>query len=83
MCSTVSHQHESGILKLPIVNWDSRRRKPEAKAVFAYAAYRGLLQLAYESPAVLPENWVSYSELVLQALLPSPGPKRRSRKKHK
>jgi hypothetical protein len=28
----------------------------KAKAVFAYAAYRGLLQLAHEAPAVLPTD---------------------------
>lgn len=40
----------------------------KAKAVLAYAAYRGLLQLAHEAPAVLPEDWPSYAEAVLQAL---------------
>jgi len=42
----------------------------KAKAVFAYAAYRGLLQLAHEAPAVLPADWHSYAELVLEALVP-------------
>jgi hypothetical protein len=40
----------------------------KAKAVFAYAAYRGLLQLVHEAPAVLPESWDVYSKVVLQAL---------------
>ncbi len=44
----------------------------KAKAVLAYAAYRGLLQLAHEAPAVLPEDWPSYAEAVLQALDPGP-----------
>jgi AcrR family transcriptional regulator len=40
----------------------------KAKAVFAYAAYRGLLQLVHEAPAVFPENGTVYSALVLEAL---------------
>ncbi len=43
----------------------------KAKAVFAYAAYRGLLQLAHESPAALPEDWDLYGGLVLRALRPA------------
>jgi AcrR family transcriptional regulator len=50
----------------------------KAKAVFAYAAYRGLLQLAHEAPAVLPTDWPSYSGVVLEALGPVPRAKRRS-----
>ena len=34
-----------------------------ARAVFAYAAYRGLLQLAHESPGALPSHWSSYTDL--------------------
>jgi AcrR family transcriptional regulator len=49
----------------------------KAKAVLAYAAYRGLLQLAHEAPAVLPDDWPSYVEAVLQALGPAPRVKRR------
>ena len=49
----------------------------KAKAVLAYAAYRGLLQLAHEAPAVLPDDWSSYAEAVLQALGPAPRRKRR------
>jgi len=42
-----------------------------AKAVFAYAAYRGLLQLAHEAPAALPDDWSAYPGLVRAALIPS------------
>lgn len=41
-----------------------------ATAVFAYAAYRGLLQLAHEAPAALPRSWSAYPAIVRQALLP-------------
>lgn len=41
-----------------------------ARAVFAYAAYRGLLQLAHESPASLPINWSPYTDLMRHVLLP-------------
>ncbi|MGF7183611.1 TetR/AcrR family transcriptional regulator [Tunturiibacter psychrotolerans] len=51
----------------------------KAKAVLAYSAYRGLLQLAHEAPAVLPDDWPSYSEGVLQALCPAPKMKRKLR----
>jgi AcrR family transcriptional regulator len=51
----------------------------KAKAVLAYSAYRGLLQLAHEAPAVLPDDWPSYSEGVLQALCPAPKTKRKVR----
>ena len=40
----------------------------KAKAVFAYAAYRGLLQLAHEAPGVLPSDWTSYAAVVRDAL---------------
>jgi AcrR family transcriptional regulator len=40
-------------------------------AVFAYATYRGLLQLAHEAPAALPADWSLYSGLVKTALLPN------------
>jgi len=46
-----------------------------ARAVFAYAAYRGLLQLAREAPAALPEDWPMYARLVNTALLPPEIPK--------
>jgi len=51
----------------------------KAKAVLAYAVYRGLLQLAHEAPTVLPDDWSSYTEEVHQALGPAPRGKRRSR----
>jgi AcrR family transcriptional regulator len=49
----------------------------KAKAVFAYAAYRGLLQLAHEAPAVLPTDWSSYPAVVREALGSAPHAKRR------
>ena len=51
--------------------------RAKAKAVFAYAAYRGLLQLAHEAPAVLPTDWSSYAAVVLEALGPVQRPKHR------
>ncbi len=42
----------------------------KSHAVFAYAAYRGLLQLAHEAAAALPADWSSYPEVVRTALLP-------------
>jgi len=56
-----------------------------AKALFAYAAYRGLLQLAHEAPGVLPDDWPAYADLVRAALVPAapsqskPEPKSRKR----
>ncbi len=44
--------------------------EPLARAVFAYAAYRGLLQLAHEAPAALPADWPSYRALVRDSLIP-------------
>ncbi len=49
----------------------------KAHAVFAYAAYRGLLQLAHEAPAALPSDWSPYPRVVREALLPAPRAKRR------
>ena len=51
----------------------------EAKAVFAYAAYRGLLQLAHEAPSVLPTDWSRYPAVVREALGPVARAKRRPR----
>jgi AcrR family transcriptional regulator len=51
--------------------------RAKAKAVFAYAAYRGLLQLAHEAPAVLPNDWSHYPAVVREALVPAPRAKRR------
>ena len=44
--------------------------------MFAYAAYRGLLQLAHEAPASLPAEWASYAALTRQTFLPEAPPKR-------
>jgi AcrR family transcriptional regulator len=51
--------------------------RAKAKAVFAYAAYRGLLQLAHEAPAVLPTDWSAYAAVVREALGLVPRAKRR------
>jgi AcrR family transcriptional regulator len=48
-------------------------------AVFAYAAYRGLLQLAHEAPAALPADWTIYAGVVRKALIPTV-PKRHARR---
>jgi len=53
--------------------------RAKAKAVFAYAAYRGLLQVAHEAPAVLPADWSSYAAVVLDALGSVPRAKRTSK----
>jgi AcrR family transcriptional regulator len=45
----------------------------KSHAVFAYAAYRGLLQLAHEAPASLPAEWSAYADLVQRALVPRSG----------
>jgi AcrR family transcriptional regulator len=54
----------------------------KSHAVFAYAAYRGLLQLAHEAAAALPTDWSSYPDVIRTALLPAPqrkkGPSRLS-----
>ena len=42
----------------------------KAHAVLAYAAYRGLLQLAHEAPAALPREWDLYPKVVSSALIP-------------
>jgi AcrR family transcriptional regulator len=51
-----------------------------SRAVFAYAAYRGLLQLAHEAPAVLPQDWTDYAALVKTAVTPELTTRRRKRK---
>jgi len=55
----------------------------EAKslAVFAYAAYRGLLQLAHEAPAALPTEWSIYATVIRQALVPASASKPRSKQR--
>lgn len=52
--------------------------KAEAKtaAVLAYAAYRGLVQLASEAPDALPNDWAAYATEVRRALIPEAGAKR-------
>jgi hypothetical protein len=48
-------------------------------ALFAYAAYRGLLQLAHEAPGALPTDWSLYPEVIRNVLVPpasSPKPSR-------
>lgn len=54
-----------------------------ARAVFAYAAYRGLLQLAHEAPASLPSEWSEYAALIRRTFVPAvaakAGAKRRTR----
>ena len=47
------------------------RPRARATALFAYAAYRGLLQLAHEAPATLPADWSAYPPVVREALLPA------------
>ena len=44
----------------------------QAHAVLAYAAYRGLLQLAHEAPGALPRDWDAYPHVAQKALLPEP-----------
>ena len=44
----------------------------KARAVLAYAAYRGILQLAHEAPASLPKDWSRYADVVRAALVPPP-----------
>jgi AcrR family transcriptional regulator len=50
----------------------SSEPEAESKALLAYAAYRGLLQLAREAPSVLPKDWGAYPAAVKAALLPAP-----------
>jgi AcrR family transcriptional regulator len=54
-----------------------------AQAVFAYAAYRGLLQLAHEAPGSLPAEWSEYAALIRRTFVPAvartTGTKRRPR----
>ena len=52
-----------------------------AHAVLAYAAYRGLLQLAHEAPGSLPAEWASYAALTRQTFLPEASLKRKMPKR--
>lgn len=54
--------------------------RAKATAVFAYAAYRGLLQLTHEAPSALPTNWSSYPAVVREALVPESHTKRKPRR---
>lgn len=50
-----------------------------SRAVFAYASYRGLLQLAHEAPEALPADWTVYPDVMRSALMPPEGRQRRTR----
>ena len=50
-------------------------------AFFAYAAYRGLLQLAHEAPAALPADWPLYADVTRNVLIPKAAPKQRARRR--
>ena len=54
-----------------------------SQAVFAYAAYRGLLQLAHEAPGSLPIEWSTYPAVARKALLPAVENTRRARRKNR
>ena len=54
--------------------------RARSQAVFVYAAYRGLLQLAHESPAGLPTDWPSYADLIRSTLVPEGAPKDRAQR---
>jgi AcrR family transcriptional regulator len=53
----------------------------KAQAVFAYAAYRGLLQLAHEAPASLPSDWASYAALNRRTFVPAAASAQRRRRR--
>jgi AcrR family transcriptional regulator len=50
-------------------------------AVLAYAAYRGLLQLAHEAPAALPTDWSFYADVIRHSLIPHAVPKQGARRR--
>jgi len=52
-----------------------------SQAVFAYAAYRGLLQLAHEAPGALPTDWSLYSDVIRKALVPDEVIQKRARRR--
>jgi AcrR family transcriptional regulator len=52
-------------------------------AVFAYATYRGLLQLAHEAPGGLPTDWPLYADVIRKALVPRAVPKQSGRRRSK
>jgi AcrR family transcriptional regulator len=47
------------------------RAAARARALLAYAAYRGLLQLAHEAPREIPADWAAYPPAARAALLPA------------
>jgi AcrR family transcriptional regulator len=53
----------------------------KSQAVLAYAAYRGLLQLAHEAPAALPSDWTAYAAVIRRAFVPDGGPSRGQRRR--
>jgi AcrR family transcriptional regulator len=50
-------------------------------AVRAYAAYRGLLQLAHEAAAALPTDWSFYADVIRTVLIPRRMPKHATRRR--
>lgn len=46
-------------------------REARSRAVLAYAAYRGILQLAHESPQSLPTDWKPFTDLMKGMMLPA------------
>lgn len=74
-------------LELCYKNLGFSAARGRSHAVLAYAAYRGLLQLAHEAPAALPSDWSSYAEVSRRALIPTANPKqsakRRAPRRHK
>ena len=54
-----------------------------SQAVFAYAAYRGLLQLAHEAPGSLPAEWSAFPTVARKALVPGTDGPRRARHKNR
>ena len=67
-----------GYLELCYSNLGLSPTLARSHAVFAYAAYRGLLQLAHEAPAALPADWSLYPEVIRKALVPAATPAKRS-----
>jgi AcrR family transcriptional regulator len=53
----------------------------KSHAVFAYSAYRGLLQLAHEAPAALPTDWSLYADVIRKTLVPKARSRRRAQRR--
>ena len=66
-------------LEICYTNLGFSHKLAKSHAVFAYAAYRGLLQLAHEAPAALPTDWPVYSDVIRKALVPHGAPTTRPR----